>query len=125
VVVPLRALGLDLGDAHGVRNGGGRASDDTFRSLALGRALLGVELVLVIHRAGATTLRAALKIAGADVPAALDFMPHPVDIAEGVRANVARIRTSPLLPPGLIGHGFIHDVRTGHPAERRDLPKPV
>ena len=48
-VEPLRMLGLDLGDAHIIRNGGGRASDDAIRSLALGRALLGIETALVIH----------------------------------------------------------------------------
>lgn len=119
-VEPLRVLGLELGDAHVIRNGGGRASDDALRSLALGRALLGIELALVIHHTDcrlrgvdAPTLREALTAAGADVPTAIDLLPLPGDIAAGVREDVARIRDSPLIPPGLAVHGLIYDVRTG------------
>ena len=123
-VEPLRALGLDLGDAHVIRNGGGRASDDALRSLALGRALLGIEKALVIHHTDcrlrgvdAPTLREALAAAGADVPSALDLLPLPGNIVAGVREDVARIRNSPLIPPGLIVHGLIYDVRTGQLSE--------
>ncbi len=119
-VDPLRLLGLDLGDAHVIRNAGGRASDDAIRSLALGRALLGIETVLLIHHtdcrlSGADDgdLRAALAEAGADVPPRPGLLPLPAAIEDGVRADVARIRTTPLIPPGLTVHGLIYDVRTG------------
>ena len=119
-IEPLRVLGLDLGDAHVIRNGGGRASEDVLRSLALGRALLGIELALVIHHTDcrlrgvdAPTLREALEAAGAAVPSALDLLPLPGDIAAGLHEDVARIRNSPLIPPGLTVHGLIYDVRTG------------
>ncbi|HEV2107783.1 MAG TPA: carbonic anhydrase [Thermomicrobiales bacterium] len=119
-VDPLRVLGLDLGDAHVIRNAGGRASDDAIRSLALGRALLGIATALVIHHTdcrlrGVDTaaLRAALVEAGADVPPRHDFLPLPASIEEGVREDVARLRTTPLIPPGLAVHGLIYDVRTG------------
>jgi carbonic anhydrase len=119
-VEPLRALGLDLGDAHVIRNGGGRASDDVFRSLALGRAMLGITTVLVIHHTkcrlrghDAASLRAAMTDAGGDVPPAFDLLPLPDDIETGVRADVARIRSAPMIPPGLTVHGLIYDVDTG------------
>src|SRR5438445_13673765 len=46
---PARFLGLEEGDAHVIRNAGGRASDDTIRSLAISQQLLGTNEVVVIH----------------------------------------------------------------------------
>src|SRR5215467_16010686 len=46
---PARFLGLELGDAHVIRNAGGRASDDALRSLAISQQLLGTREVVVIH----------------------------------------------------------------------------
>jgi len=38
---PTRALGLEEGDAHVIRNAGGVASDDAIRSLVISQRLLG------------------------------------------------------------------------------------
>lgn len=118
-VDPLRLLGLDLGDAHVLRNAGGRASDDAIRSLAIGRTLLGIETALVIHHTDCrmtggdnAALRAAVAAAGGSVSPAQDFLPLP-ELETGVRADVTRLRESPLIPPGLAVHGFIYDVATG------------
>ncbi len=46
---PAQALGLAEGDAHVVRNAGGRASDDALRSLVISQQLLGTREVLVVH----------------------------------------------------------------------------
>src|SRR5690348_16222885 len=46
---PASFLGLELGDAHVIRNAGGRASDDAIRSLAISQQLLGTNAVVVIH----------------------------------------------------------------------------
>src|SRR5215467_13491750 len=46
---PARALGLEEGDAHVIRNAGGRASDDAIRSLVISYKLLGTREWLVIH----------------------------------------------------------------------------
>src|SRR5438105_14548306 len=46
---PARFLGLELGDAHVIRNAGGRASDDAIRSLVISEQLLGTNTVVVIH----------------------------------------------------------------------------
>src|SRR2546428_12110956 len=46
---PAKALGLQEGDAHVIRNAGGRASDDALRSLAISHKLLGTQEFLVIH----------------------------------------------------------------------------
>src|SRR5262245_26030316 len=46
---PARALGLEEGDAHVIRNAGGRASDDAIRSLAISQQLLGTREVVILH----------------------------------------------------------------------------
>src|SRR5215467_13697192 len=46
---PARFLGLEEGDAHVIRNAGGRASDDAIRSLVISQQLLGTNEVAVIH----------------------------------------------------------------------------
>src|SRR5438132_10550878 len=46
---PAKALGLQEGDAHVIRNAGGRASDDALRSLAISQQLLGTREIVVIH----------------------------------------------------------------------------
>jgi carbonic anhydrase len=46
---PAKALGLDIGDAHVIRNAGGRATDDAVRSLLISSWLLGIREFLVIH----------------------------------------------------------------------------
>src|SRR2546423_2062248 len=46
---PARALGLTEGDAHVIRNAGGRASEDAIRSLIISEQLLGTDTILVIH----------------------------------------------------------------------------
>src|SRR5262245_53744285 len=46
---PARALGLEEGDAHVIRNAGGVVSDDAIRSLAISQRLLGTEEIILIH----------------------------------------------------------------------------
>src|SRR5581483_8583931 len=46
---PARILGLEEGDAHVIRNAGGRASEDALRSLIISEQLLGTGTVVVIH----------------------------------------------------------------------------
>src|SRR5215467_12771230 len=46
---PARFLGLEEGDAHVIRNAGGRASDDAIRSLVISYKLLGTGEWFVIH----------------------------------------------------------------------------
>jgi len=116
---PGQALGLAEGDAHVVRNAGGRASDDALRSLVISQQLLGTREVVVVHHTdcGMLTfsneqLRAKLaQDLGADA-AAVDFLPF-ADLEESVRQDVAAIRSSPLVPDDVSVRGFVYDVRTG------------
>jgi carbonic anhydrase len=116
---PAKALGLEEGDAHVIRNAGGRASDDAIRSLVISYKLLGTREFLVIHHTdcGMLTfsneqLRDQLKRdLGADA-SAIDFLPFG-DLDQSVRDDVAIIRSSPLIPQDITVRGFVYDVGTG------------
>src|SRR6202046_428194 len=46
---PAKALGLEEGDAHVIRNAGGVATEDALRSLVISQRLLGTEEIILIH----------------------------------------------------------------------------
>lgn len=116
---PARALGLDEGDAHVIRNAGGLASDDAIRSLVISHHLLGTQEAFVIGHTdcGMLTfsnddLRGTLRERqGVDV-SHVDFQPFP-DCAERVRASVRRVRESGLLPDHYEAHPFLYHVESG------------
>lgn len=112
------ALGLELGDANVLRNAGGRVTDDVLRSLAVSTTLLGTTEVLVIHHTGCGLLgttddevRAACADAGLDA-GAVEFHAF-ADLETSVRDDVDRLRTSPLVAPGIVVSGWVFDVQTG------------
>ena len=114
---PLAVLGLALGDAHVIRNAGGRVDDDVIRSLVVSTLALGVRMVVVLHHIDC----GMAKLANADLQALVetvgaatdeDFLTAP-DPEHALWLDVATIATSPLLPPELEVHGFRYDVKTG------------
>src|SRR5215467_452227 len=112
---PARYLGLELGDAHVIRNAGGVVSDDALRSLVISHHLLGTQEAVVIGHTdcGMLTfsnddLRGRL---GPDADG-IDFAPFP-DVADRVRESVAAIDDSPLLPDSFGARGFVYDVESG------------
>lgn len=118
-VDPLRALGLDLGDAHVIRNAGGRASDDALRSLLLSWHALGTRSVLVVHhtRCGlhvdaVDRLRAEMDEATGRDTSAVPLLAFE-DPDAALREDVERVRSSPYAPEGLEVRGFRYDVDTG------------
>ena len=116
---PAKFLGLEEGDAHVIRNAGGRASDDAIRSLVISNRLLGTREAVVIHHTdcGMSTfsneqLRGRLREElGADADG-IDFLPFS-DLEESVRQDVAAVRATPLLPADYEVSGFIYDVGSG------------
>jgi carbonic anhydrase len=116
---PARAIGLDLGDAHVIRNAGGRASDDAIRSLIISSRLLGTREFVVVHHTdcGMLTfsnddLRARLrKESGVDA-SGIDFLPFD-DLEGSVRDDIDRIRSSPFVDPSIPVSGWIYDVKRG------------
>lgn len=109
---PERFLGLDVGDAHVIRNAGGRASDDALRSLAVSTHALGVTEIVVIHHTdcGMEGLdeQSLRQRTGSDI----DFLGFD-DLSESVGEDVRAIEGSPLLPDNVGVSGFVYDVRTG------------
>ena len=116
---PEEFLGLELGDAHVIRNAGGRVSEDAIRSLVISERLLGTEEIVVVHHTecGMMTFRnedLAAKIKedlGVDA-SGQDFLPFP-DLETSVRQDVEKIRASELIPNDIEVHGAIYDVKTG------------
>jgi carbonic anhydrase len=115
---PEKFLGLDIGDAHVVRNAGGRAQD-AIRSLVISERLLGTTEVVVIHHTDCGMLtfsndELAAKVRddlGADA-SSWDFLPFS-DLEQSVRDDVEILRDSELIPDNIAIAGAIYDVNTG------------
>jgi carbonic anhydrase len=122
---PAKFLGLDIGDAHVIRNAGGRASPDALRSLIVSQRLLGTGEVAVIHHTdcGMLTftnedLRAKLKDETEADASNIDFLPF-ADLEQSVRDDVQEIASSPFVDEDIQIRGFVYDVRTGKLEEIR------
>jgi len=134
---PAKYAGLAEGDAHVIRNAGGRASDDAIRSLVISYKLLGTREWFVVHHTDcgmelftddtiAGLLDKSLETASIDAQGWHDHGHGPgsvhghfikwhtiSDLAGSVVEDVARIRTHPLVPASIPIYGYIYDVRSG------------
>jgi carbonic anhydrase len=116
---PESFLGLGLGDAHVIRNAGGRVSDDALRSLVISQRLLGTNEVVVIHHTGCgmmsfenEDIRAKIQSdLGADA-SGTDFLPF-ADLEQSVRDDVEAVRDSDLIPDDVTVSGAVYEVETG------------
>ena len=114
-----QALGLALGDAHILRNAGGRVTEDMIRSLVISQQRMGTREIVVLHHTdcGAQTFKNEEFAAflnqelGVDV-SGQDFLPF-TDVEESVREDVALLRQSPLIPDDVEISGAVYDVDTG------------
>ena len=110
-------LGLELGDAHIIRNAGGIATDDAIRSMVISQHLLGTEEVIVIEHSGCGMLtfqdadvhRALVEKTGVDVDVAFHAFP---DLEANLREQVARIKAHPWIKDVPV-RGLIYDLDTG------------
>lgn len=115
---PLQVSGLALGDAHVLRNAGGRVTDDVLRSLAVSTQLLGVRHVMVVHHTGCGMHGAPEQEIRAELEArsgrTFDMQLHAIgDFAAALREDLDRIAACPFLPPGLTADGGLLDLATG------------
>src|SRR6201997_2911816 len=134
---PAKYAGLAEGDAHVIRNAGGRATDDAIRSLVISHKLLGTHEWFVIHHTNcgmelfsdeviADLLDDDLATASFDGKAwsnphhhgghaAGHFIKwHTIkDQESSVAQDVRRIREHPLVPSNVPIYGYVYDVRTG------------
>ena len=118
-ILPLGVFGLEAGNAHIIRNAGGRVTGDVLRSLAVSTHVLGVRYVAVVHhtecgmaRATEEELRRVVREAtGADTDD-VEFGTI-ADLRQSVLHDVELVRRSPMLSDDLLVAGFLYDVRTG------------
>ena len=121
-IEPLRALGLHEGEAHILRNAGGRVSD-AIRSLALSQEFQGTREIVLLHHKNCGLLgtsneqiRERLGTSlGADAAAAaeqIDFEPH-ADVVQKLKCEIDLLKQSPLIHPETPISGFIFDETTG------------
>jgi carbonic anhydrase len=119
---PARALGLEEGDAHVIRNAGGVISDDAVRSLVISQRLLATTEVILIHHTDCGMLtfgdddvkRQIEQDTGIRPPFALEAFS---DLEGDVRQSIARIKASPFVPHKDSVRGFVYDVKTGELSE--------
>ncbi len=113
-----RALGINEGEAHVIRNAGGVVSDDAIRSLAISQRLLGTREIILIHHTDCGMLtftdddfkRAIQEETGIRPPWAAEAFPDP---AEDVRQSLRRVEGSPFVTKHVGLRGFVFDVATG------------
>jgi carbonic anhydrase len=113
-----RILGLELGEAHVIRNAGGVISEDAIRSLVISQRLLGTREIILIHHTdcGMLTFRddqvkdQIIEETGARPSFALEAFP---DAEADVRQSMARLQANPFIPNKNQIRGFVFDVRTG------------
>src|ERR1700757_2377619 len=134
---PAKFAGLAEGDAHVIRNAGGRASDDAIRSLVVSYKLLGTREWFVIHHTDCgmllftgeimrNLLASSLKTATLGESGWHDSGQGPgsaegnyinwltfSDNAKSVGEDVMRIRNHPLVPNDIPIYGYIYDVKSG------------
>ena len=134
---PAKYAGLAEGDAHVIRNAGGRASDDAIRSLVISYKLLGTQEWFVVHHTDCGMefftdavmrglLANSLETAALGPDGFTDVGTGPgsaegayidwltiTDAQQAVVDDVTRIRNHPLVPGRIPIHGFLYDVRTG------------
>ena len=144
---PAQFAGLSEGDAHVIRNAGGRASDDAIRSLVISHKLLGTREWFVIHHTDcgmlaftneimSELLEHSLETAQLEGGKWKDVGKGPGsyegyfiewltirDQARSVVADVARIKAHPLVPKHIPVYGYVYDVATGRLKEVSEATK--
>ena len=134
---PAKYAGLAEGDAHVIRNAGGRASDDAIRSLVISYKLLGTKEFFIIHHTDCGMefftndviiglLENSLETAALDDNGFHDVGTGPgsaegkyinfltiADQKGSVIEDVQRVRNHPLVPKNIPIYGFLYDVKSG------------
>ena len=113
-----RALGLNEGEAHVIRNAGGVVTADEIRSLAISQRLLGTVEIILIHHTDCGMLTFTDDEFKKSIQDEVGIKPEWAaesftDPAADVRQSIARIKSSPFVPHQDSIRGFVFDVATG------------
>ena len=119
---PAAAFGINLGDAHVIRNAGGNAKD-ALRSIILSEQLLGTTELLLIKHTGCGMLtfknedahavvKKNLGESAASEIAGLDFQAFP-ELEKAVEADIALLKASKAVPETITLSGWVYEVETG------------
>ena len=111
-------LGLQLGDAHVIRNAGGVVTEDEIRSLAISQRLLATEEIILIHHTDCGMLTFTDDSFRGELQKETGIKPtwSPesfTDLDDDVRSSIGRIKASPFVPNKNSVRGFVYDVHTG------------
>ena len=134
---PAKFAGLAEGDAHVIRNAGGRASDDAIRSLVISHKLLGTNQWLVIHHThcgmetftneimnkllaeslvtasiGKDGWKNVVQGKGSPEGKFMNWLTIP-DQKQSIVEDLNRIRNHPLVNREIPVRGYLYDVKTG------------
>jgi carbonic anhydrase len=117
-VNPYPILGLELGDAHVIRNAGGVVTDDEIRSLSISQRLLGTEEIILIHHTDCGMLTFSDDDFKRQIQDDTGIKPSWAveafsDLDEDVRQSIERIKSSPFIPNKGSVRGFVYEVETG------------
>jgi len=111
-------FGLDIGDAHLIRNAGGVVTDDVLRSLVISQRKLGTREILLVHHTQCGQLtytdddlrNELLEETGYKPPWSPESF---ADLDEDLRQSMRRVLASPFLPHKDHVRGFVFEVETG------------
>jgi carbonic anhydrase len=115
---PFALLGLEVGDAHVIRNAGGVITEDEIRSLAISQRLLGTEEIILIHHTDCGMQTFSDDEFRRSIQEETGIKPSwPAeafsDLEEDLRQSLARITSSPFIPKKDSVRGFVYEVETG------------
>ncbi len=119
-----KLLGLELGDAHIMRNAGGIVTEDVLRSLIISCRIGGTRELMIINntKCGMLTfkdeeLAAQLQQETGKAPVVPARFLAFTDLEENVRQQIRKVKSHPWIPENLPVRGFIYDVDTGQLSE--------
>jgi len=113
-----KILGLEIGDAHIIRNAGGVATDDAIQSLVISQRLLGTSEIILIHHTDCGMLTFSDDAVKRQIQDEVGIKPEFAleafaDLDEDVRQSINRIKASPFIPHKDNVRGFVYSVETG------------
>lgn len=115
---PEAFLGLELGEAHVIRNAGGVVTEDVIRSLTISQRFLGTEEIMLVHHSDCGMLtfsddevkQRILEDVGIKPEFAMEAFS---DLEEDVRQSIRRLQSSPFVQNKNNVRGFVYEVETG------------